>query len=96
MDIQTRKSILMDAFEELKRKWAGEEEFDGEIDGLPESRIADLMEVKEKYQLNDVEFLFIVGAAIGFYQGQRSVIEEFNRRLSAINEFVYSILGRRL
>ncbi len=95
MDIQTRKSILMDAFEELKRKWAAEE-FDGEIDGLPESRIADLMEVKEKYQLNDIEFLFIVGAAIGFYQGQKSVIEEFNRRLSAINEFVYSILGRRL
>ncbi len=103
MDIQTRKSILWDAFEELKSRWSVDEKFleakEGEeavVDGLPESRISDLMEIKEKYQLDDLEFLFIVGTAIGFYQGQKNVKEVVSKKISTINQFVSSLLGREL
>lgn len=112
MDVQTRKSILWDAFEELKNKWSVDERFlerirkggkEGEgveeeptIDGLPESKINDLMAIKEKYQLDDLEFLFIVGTAIGLYQGQRHVRDLLLKKMSAINDFVSSLLGREL
>lgn len=96
MDVQTRKSILMDAFEELKKKWSNLNFGESEIDGLPESRISELMEIREKYQLNDIEFLFIVGTAIGFYQGQKVAIEDFSKKMASVNEFVYSMLGRKI
>ncbi len=103
MDVHTRKSILWDAFEELKSKWSVDEKFlevkeveEPTVDGLPESRISDLMEIKEKYQLDDLEFLFIVGAAIGFYQGQKNVKEVIMRKISMLNEFVSSLLGREI
>ncbi len=103
MDIQTRKSILWDAFEELKTRWGMDEEFlekaDEEeltVDGLPESKVKDLLELREKYQLDELEFLFIVGTAVGLYQGQKQVKEILLRRMSALNEFVSSLIGREL
>lgn len=108
MEVQTRKSILWDAFEELKNKWSVDERFferirKGEereeeptIDGLPESKINDLMAIKEKYQLDDLEFLFIIGTAIGLYQGQKQVRDLLLKKMSAINDFVSSLLGREL
>jgi len=112
MDVQTRKSILWDAFEELKNKWSVDERFlektwGGEIegggaeeeptiDGLPESKVNDLVAIKEKYQLDVLEFLFIVGTAIGLYQGQKHVRDLLMKKMSAINDFVSSLIGREL
>ena len=103
MDVQTRKSILWDAFEELKNKWSVDEKFlekkepdEPTVDGLPQSKVSELMDIKEKYQLDDLEFLFIVGAAVGFYQGQKNVKEVVMRKLSTLNEFVYSLLGKEV
>lgn len=103
MDIQTRKSILWDAFEELKTRWGADEKFlekveeeELTIDGLPESKVRDLLELREKYQLDELEFLFIVGTAVGLYQGQKQVKEILLRRMSALNEFVSSLIGREL
>jgi len=102
MDIQTRKSILWDAFEELKTRWGADEKFlekaDEEltVDGLPESKVKDLLELREKYQLDELEFLFIVGTAVGLYQGQKQVKDILLRRMSALNEFVSSLIGREL
>ncbi len=102
MDVQTRKSILWDAFEELKNKWSVDERFleqkeeEPTIDGLPESRVNDLMEIREKYQLDDLEFLFIVGTAVGLYQGQKHIKDLLQKKMSTINEFVSSLIGREL
>uniref|UniRef100_A0A7C3M8Y8 Uncharacterized protein n=1 Tax=Archaeoglobus fulgidus TaxID=2234 RepID=A0A7C3M8Y8_ARCFL len=103
MDIQTRKSILWDAFEELKTRWEVDERFlekvDEEeltVDGLPESKVRDLIELREKYQLDELEFLFIVGAAVGLYQGQKQVKDILMRRMSVLNEFISSLIGREL
>lgn len=103
MDVQTRKSILWDAFEELKAKWSVDEKFlemkepeEPTIDGLPESKIKELEEIKEKYQLDDLEFLFIVGTAVGFYEGQKNVKDVITKKISSLNEFVSSLLGRQL
>ncbi|MCS7121479.1 MAG: hypothetical protein NZ895_02625 [Archaeoglobaceae archaeon] len=95
MDIETRTSILMDAFNELKKRWINVA-FKEEGEEIPESRVKDLFEIREKYQLNDVEFLFIVGTALGFYQGQKMAYEEFNRKLSVVNEFVSSLIGKKI
>ena len=102
MDVQTKKSILWDAFEELNNKWSVDERFleqkeeEPTIDGLPESRVNDLMAIKEKYQLDDLEFLFIVGTAVGLYQGQKHVKDLLQKKMSTINEFVSSLIGREL
>ncbi|HDN74317.1 MAG TPA: hypothetical protein ENG16_04765, partial [Archaeoglobus sp.] len=93
MDVQTRKSILWDAFEELKSKWSIDEKFleskekveEPTVNGLPESKVGELMDIKQKYQLDDLEFLFLVGAAIGFYQGQKNVKEVVLRKISTLN-----------
>jgi hypothetical protein len=103
MDIETKKSLLWDAFEELKIKWSVDErvlekldeEEEPTIDGLPQSRISDLLSIKEKYQLDDVDFLFIVGAAIGLYEGQKNVKDVVKRKIHTVNEFVSSLLGRK-
>jgi len=102
MNLEAKKSLLWDAFEELKHKWSVDErvleklEDDDEpmIDGLPESKVKELMEIKEKYQLDDIDFLFIVGAAIGFYEGQKNVKDVIRKKISTVNEFVSSILRR--
>ncbi|RLI79942.1 hypothetical protein DRP04_08670, partial [Archaeoglobales archaeon] len=103
MDIQTKKSILWDAFEELKSRWSVDEKSleakdsdEPKINGLPESKVKDLMEIKEKYQLDDLEFLFIVGAAVGFYEGQKNVKDVISKKIMTLNEFVSSIIGREL
>jgi len=103
MDIQTKKSILWDAFEELKNRWSVDEKSleakdsdEPKINGLPESKVKDLMEIKEKYQLDDLEFLFIVGAAVGFYEGQKNVKDVISKKIMTLNEFVSSIIGREL
>jgi hypothetical protein len=103
MDIEAKKSLLWDAFEELKTKWSVDERVlekldEGEertVDGLPESRINDLMSIKEKYQLDDVDFLFIVGAAVGLYEGQRNVRNVVKRKIKTVNEFVSSVIGMK-
>jgi hypothetical protein len=103
MDIEAKKSLLWDAFEELKLKWSVDERMleklenaeERTINGLPESKIRDMLEIKEKYQLDDIDFLFIVGAAIGFYEGQRNVREVVKRKIYAVNEFVSSLLGKK-
>jgi len=100
MDIETKKSLLWDAFEEIKAKWSVDERVlekleepeEQKIDGLPESRVKQLLEIKDKYQLDDIDFLFIVGAAIGFYEGQRNVKEVIKRKVNTMNEFVSSLL----
>lgn len=102
MDVQTRKSILWDAFEELRTKWGVDERFleklweeeQVTVDGLPQSKVQDLLSLKEKYQLDELEFLFIVGTAIGLYQGQRQVKEVLKKRMSALNDLISSLLGR--
>ncbi len=103
MDIQTKKSILWDAFEELKSRLSVDEKSleakdsdEPKINGLPESKVKDLMEIKEKYQLDDFEFLFIVGAAVGFYEGQKNVKDVISKKIMTLNEFVSSIIGREL
>ncbi len=63
---------------------------------MPESKVRDLLELREKYQLDELEFLFIVGTAVGLYQGQKQVKEILLRRMSALNEFVSSLIGREL
>ena len=100
MDIETKKSLLWDAFEEIKTKWSVDERVlekleepeEQKIDGLPESKVKQLLEIKDKYQLDDIDFLFIVGAAIGFYEGQRNVKEVIKRKVNTMNEFVSSLL----
>jgi len=102
MDVQTRKSILWDAFEELRTKWGVDERFleklweeeQVTVDGLPQSKVQDLLSLKEKYQLDELEFLFIVGTATGLYQGQRQVKEVLKKRMSALNDLISSLLGR--
>lgn len=103
MDLEIRKSLLWDAFEELKLKWSVDErilenldEEDGKlVDGLPEERINDLMAIKEKYQLDDVDFLFIVGGAIGLYEGQKNVRNVIRKKIFSVNDFVSSVLGKK-
>ncbi|MEM1578164.1 MAG: hypothetical protein QXN34_03220 [Archaeoglobaceae archaeon] len=98
MDVETRTSILMDAFEELKKKWEIDEntltakEESAEI--LPETKVNELMQLKEKYKLDDIEFLFLVGAAVGYYQGQRNVKTIVLRKLATVNQFVNSLLKK--
>lgn len=101
MDVKAKKTLLWDAFEELKNKWSLDERMlekleteEPTINGLPESKIKDLYEIKSKYQLDDIDFLFIVGAAVGFYSGQRNVRDVINKKLSEVNEFVESLLGK--
>jgi len=103
VDLEIRKSLLWDAFEELKLKWSVDErvlenleEEDGDlVDGLPKERIKDLMAIKEKYQLDDVDFLFLVGAAIGLYEGQKNVRNVIRKKIFSVNEFVSSVLGKK-
>jgi hypothetical protein len=99
---KTRKSLLLEAFEELKSKWSLdekvfeqlEEDDEPKIDGLPESKVKDLMEIKEKYELDDIDFLFIVGAAVGFYEGQRNVRDVIKKRIATVNEFISTLLRK--
>lgn len=93
MDVETRTSILIDAFNELKKKWSDVKDLE---EDFPESRMKDLFEMKEKYQLNDMEFLFIVGIAIGFYHGQKVAYEEISKKIAVINEFVSSFLRKKV
>lgn len=103
MNIEAKKSLLWDAFEELKLKWSVDErilekldeEDEPTVDGLPESRINDLIAIKDKYQLDDVDFLFIVGAAVGLYEGQRNVRNVVKRKIKTVNEFVSSVIGKK-
>ncbi|MDK2795452.1 MAG: hypothetical protein PWQ22_1240 [Archaeoglobaceae archaeon] len=95
MDVETRKSILMDAFEELKAKWSVDEGFlsskeeePSTVEGLPESKVNDLLQLKEKYKLDEIGFIFLVGAAVGFYQGQKNVKNVVREMLSSVNEVV--------
>lgn len=98
MDVETRTSILMDAFEELKKKWEIDEnaltakEERAEI--LPETKVNELMQLKEKYKLDDIEFLFLVGAAVGYYQGQINVKTILLRKLATVNQFVNLLLKK--
>jgi|Deesub1362A_J573_1020465.scaffolds.fasta_scaffold04530_2 CBS domain containing-hemolysin-like protein len=102
MDVQTKKSLLWDAFEELKNSWSVDERLLEKLDekeeetvnGLPASRAEKLMEIKDKYQLDDIDFLFIVGAAVGYYQGQKNVKEVLNRKINTVNEFISSIISK--
>lgn len=98
MDIETRTSILMDAFEELKKKWEIDEDKlmvkEERADVLPESKVNELVQLKEKYKLDDIEFLFLVGAAVGYYQGQMDVKNVVFRKLNTINQFVNAILKK--
>lgn len=94
---------MWDAFEELKSRLSVDEKSleakdsdEPKINGLPESKVKDLMEIKEKYQLDDFEFLFIVGAAVGFYEGQKNVKDVISKKIMTLNEFVSSIIGREL
>jgi len=104
MDVQMKKSILWDAFEELRNAWSVDERLlekldkaeEETVDGLPASRAEKLLEIKEKYQLDDIDFLFIVGAAVGYYQGQKNVKEVLKRKISTVNEFVSSLLERKV
>jgi hypothetical protein len=103
MDLEAKKSLLWDAFEELKLKWSVDERMlekleepeEPTINGLPESKVKELLEIKDKYQLDDLDFLFIVGAAVGFHQGQRNVREVVKRKIYMVNEFVSALLGRK-
>ncbi|MEM0350871.1 MAG: hypothetical protein QXR27_01830 [Archaeoglobaceae archaeon] len=98
MDIETRTSILMDAFEELKKKWEIDENTlmtkEEKADVLPETKVNELMQLKEKYKLDDIEFLFLVGAAVGYYQGQMNVKNVILRKLATVNQFVNAILKK--
>jgi len=102
MDVQTKKSLLWDAFEELKNSWSVDERLLEKLDekeeetvnGLPASRAEKLMEIKDKYQLDDIDFLFIVGAAVGYYQGQKNVKEVLSRKINTVNEFISSIISK--
>ncbi|MCQ4152698.1 MAG: hypothetical protein HA489_02105 [Archaeoglobales archaeon] len=101
MDVETRKSILMDAFNELKEKWSVDERFLSSkeeepttVDGLPESKVNDLLQLKEKYKLDEIGFVFLVGAAVGFYQGQRNVKSVVREMLHSVNEVVNSFLRK--
>jgi len=105
MNVDDKKSILWDAFDEMKEKWSIDEEelfYKREeiqekiIDRLPESRIKDLRQIKEKYQLDDIDFLFIVGAAIGFTEGQNNVRKMVVSKMNEIEEFVKSIVGKEV
>ncbi|AGK61851.1 hypothetical protein Asulf_01885 [Archaeoglobus sulfaticallidus PM70-1] len=103
MDVQMKKSLLWDAFDELRKTWGvderilenldyGEEET---VDGIPQSWAEKLYEIKNKYQLDDIDFLFIVGAAIGYYQGQKNVKDVLRRKISTVNEFVSSLIPNK-
>lgn len=98
MDIETRTSILMDAFEELKKKWEIDENTlmvkEEKVDVLPETKVNELLQLKEKYKLDDIEFLFLVGAAVGYYQGQMNVKNVILRKLATVNQFVNAILKK--
>ncbi|MCX8172890.1 MAG: hypothetical protein N3D09_04690 [Archaeoglobaceae archaeon] len=101
MDVETRKSILMDAFEELKAKWSVDERFLSSkedepttVDGLPESKINDLLQLKDKYKLDEIQFVFLVGAAVGFYQGQKNVKTVVREMLLTVNEVVNTFLRK--
>ncbi|NHW88960.1 MAG: hypothetical protein DSO01_05255 [Archaeoglobi archaeon] len=98
MDVETRTSILMDAFEELKKKWEIDENAltakEEKADVLPETKVNELLQLKEKYKLDDIEFLFLVGAAVGYYQGQMSVKNLVLKKLATVNQFVNSLLKK--
>lgn len=103
MDIEAKKSLLWDVFEELKNKWSFDErvlekideEEESTPDELPPERINDLLNMKEKYQLDDVDFLFIVGAAIGYYEGQKNVKDVIKHKINGVNQFVSSVIGKK-
>ncbi len=103
MDIEAKKSLLWDVFEELRNKWSVDERVLENVDkeeqltadGLPEDRVNDLLNMKEKYQLDDVDFLFIVGAAIGFYEGQKNVKDVIKSKIHSVNQFVSSVIGKK-
>ncbi|RLI72068.1 hypothetical protein DRO97_09215, partial [Archaeoglobales archaeon] len=93
MDVKAKKTLLWDAFEELKNKWSLDERMlekleteEPTINGLPESKVKDLYEIKSKYQLDDIDFLFIVGAAVGFYSGKKNVREVINKKINEVND----------
>ncbi|MFO7966297.1 MAG: hypothetical protein R6U44_01690 [Archaeoglobaceae archaeon] len=103
MDIETKKSLLWDVFEELRNKWSVDERVLENVDkeeqltanGLPEDRVNDLLNMKEKYQLDDVDFLFIVGAAVGFYEGQKNIKDVMKTKINGVNQFVSSVIGKK-
>ncbi len=103
MDIEAKKSLLWDVFEELKNKWSVDERVLENVDQeeqltaeeLPEDRVNDLLNMKEKYQLDDVDFLFIVGAAIGYYEGQKNVKDVIKHKIHSVNQFVSSVIGKK-
>lgn len=103
MDVEAKKSLLWDVFEELKNKWSVDERVLENVDkeeqltadDLPEERINDLLNMKEKYQLDDVDFLFIVGAAVGFYEGQKNVKDVVENKIHSVNRFVSSVIGKK-
>lgn len=103
MDIETKKSLLWDVFEELRNKWSVDERVLENVDKeeqltseeLPEDRVNDLLNIKEKYQLDDVDFLFVVGAAIGFYEGQKNVKDVVKNKIHGVNQFVSSVIGKK-
>lgn len=103
MDVEAKKSLLWDVFEELKNKWSVDERVLENVDkeeqltadDLPEERINDLLNMKEKYQLDDVDFLFIVGAAVGFYEGQKNVKDVVKNKIHSVNRFVSSVIGKK-
>lgn len=103
MDIEAKKSLLWDVFEELKNKWSVDERVLENVDkeeqltanGLPEDRVNDLLNMKEKYQLDDVDFLFVVGAAVGFYEGQKNVKDVIKNKIHSVNQFVSSVIGKK-
>ncbi len=105
MNVDDKKSILWDAFDEIIEKWTIDEEelfYKKEItqekiiDRLPESRVKELQQIKERYQLDDIDFLFIVGAAIGFTEGQNNIRKMVISKMKEIEEFVKSIVGKEL
>ncbi|MFP3910104.1 MAG: hypothetical protein ACLFVI_00865 [Archaeoglobaceae archaeon] len=103
MDVETKKSLLWDVFEELKNKWSMDERVLENVDeeealtadGLPEDRVNDLLNIKEKYQLDDVDFLFIVGTAVGYYEGQKNIKDVIKNKIYSVNQFVSSVIGKK-
>lgn len=103
MDIEAKKSLLWDVFEELRNKWSVDERVLENVDKeeqltaeeLPEDRVNDLLNIKEKYQLDDVDFLFIVGAAIGYYEGQKNVKDVVKNKIHSVNQFISSVIGKK-
>lgn len=100
MDVKSKKTLLWDAFEELKNKWSLDERMlekleteEPTINGLPESKVKGLYEIKSKYQPENIDFLFMVRAAV-VYSGQKNVREVINKKIDEVNDFVESLLGK--